>query len=227
MATTKTKLEATVATVKAAAGHTWFDCSDEGDHIELSSRSHGDVGSERAGKADIDEGKRLLKLVTKVFKPLAWSVTYDVVDEWVSVSVRVAPLTKKEKDRLKLEKKMRELRAIIKDACDAANIAHEKPNARKSFSGLVYEGCGHFTPSIKVVFGERKLYRSHLGAEFVFATESEADAALAPIVARLPDMNWQRNVIGPSPNVTYNFSPPNNVIEYAGAVEYEVRINAR
>lgn len=228
MPTTKTKkLEATVDTVKAAAGRTWFQCSDEDSHIELSTRDHGDVGSETAGKADKVEGGRLLKLVRKVFEPSSWVVTYDVVDEWVSVSVRTLPLTKAEKDKARIEKKMTALRVKIQEACKAANAAITKPNVRQTFVGSVYNGHGYFLAYVKIEYGPRILYRNHLGVEYAFATLEEADAALQPILAQFPDLGWQRKVMEPRPRHTGNYSPPNNVIENAGSIEFEVRISAR
>jgi hypothetical protein len=227
MTTKKQKLEATVATVKAAAGRTWFDCSDEDSHIELSSRAHGDVGNETAGQADKVEGARLLKLVRKVFKPASWVVTYDVVDEWVSVCVRTLPLTKEEKAKAAMEKKMTALRVKIQDACMVANAAITKPNVRQTFVGSVINGHGYFLAYFKIDYGTRILYRSHLGADYAFATLEEAEAALQPLLAQFPDLDWRRKVMEPRPRHTYNYSPPNNVIENAGAIEFEFRISAR
>jgi hypothetical protein len=225
--TTKTKkLEATVDTVKAAAGPTWFHCSDEGDHIELSTRDHGDVGSETAGKADKVEGRRLFKLVTKVFRPSAWEVTYDVIDEWVSVSVRTLPLTKAEKDKARIEKKITDLRHRIQDACKAANAAITKPNVRQTFVGSVYDGHGYFLAYVRVDYGTRILYRAHLGAELAFATLQDAEAAVQPILAQFQDVDWTRKVMEPRPRHTGNYRPPNNVIENVGAIKFEARIPA-
>lgn len=227
MITKKQKLEATVATVKAAAGRTWFDCSDEETSIELSTREHGDVGSETAGKADTDEGWRLLKLVRKVFKPASWVVTYDVVDEWVSVSVRKLPLTKAEKAQALVEKKMTALREKIEETCRLANAAVTEPNVRQTFIGSVYKGCGYYKSYLKAVFGKRILYQGHLYSGFAFATLEEAEVALAPIVAQFPELVWTLKIVAPRPSHTYNYSPPNNVIENAGSIEFEARISAR
>ena len=227
MPTKKQKLEATVATVKAAAGRTWFDCSDEASHIELSTRANGDVGSETAGKADTDEGWRLLKLVSKVFKAASWVVTYDVVDEWVSVTVRKLPLTKEEKVKAARGKKMNALREAIEESCRLANAALATPNVRQTFVGSVYNGCGYYQPYLKTVFGNRILYHGHLGAAFAFATLEEAEAALAPLVAQFPELEWKRRVADPRPRLTGNYSPPNNVIEDAGSIEFDARISTR
>lgn len=53
--------------------------------IEFATRENGDVGSERAGRADLAEGLRVAKAMRKKF-PGA-NVDMDVVDEWVSVTV--------------------------------------------------------------------------------------------------------------------------------------------
>lgn len=227
MPTKKQKLEATVATVQAAAGRTWFDCSDEDNHIELSSRVYGDVGNERAGKADMNEGWRLRKLVQKTFKPAAWVVTYEVVDEWVSVSVRKLPLTKAEKDTARAAKQMTALREKLEESCRLANAALPMPNVRQTFVGSVYKGCGYYQPYLQVVFGKRILYHSHLYSGFAYATLEEAEAALAPLVAQFPELEWQRQVVEPRPRLTGNYRPPNNVIEHAGSLEFEARIPAR
>lgn len=227
MITKKQKLEATVATVRAAVGKTWFDCSDEDTQIELSTREHGDVGSERAGKADKVEGQRLLKLVKKVFKPASWVVTYDVVDEWVSVCVRKLPVTKEEKAKALVEKKMTALRERIQEVCKAANAAVVMPHARQTFVGSVYNGCGYYQPYLKAVFGKRILYHDRIYSGFAFATLEEAEAALAPLVAQFPELEWKRRVVEPRPHFTYNYSPPNNVIENVGSIEFEARISTR
>ena len=224
MITKKQKLEATVATVKAAAGRTWFDCSDEDSHIELTTRDHGDVGGETAGKADKVEGARLLKLVRQVFKPASWVVTYDVVDEWVSVTVRKLPLTKAEKAKARVAKKMTDLRERIQDACKAANAAITATNVRQTFVGSVYNGCGYYQPYLKAVFGHRILYQGNLYSGFAFATLKEAEAALAPIVAQFPELEWKRLVADPRPRHTSNYRPPNNVIENEGSIEFQAKI---
>jgi hypothetical protein len=229
---TKTKLEATVATVKEAAGRTWFDCSDEGTCIVLSSRDHGDVGAEIAGKADKDEGSRLRQLLRKVFKPAAWVVEYDVIDEWVHVSVRKEPLTKREKADRARKDKIAKLDQALKAIVAAANEERKKLNCRLPFSSFVYDGHYSQKATLKVMFGKRFLYPSHMGSGFVFADEETASEAIKPLLEKLPSLKlpasiaWTRTIREATPRRTGNYPPPHNVIEEEGYIEYEADIRA-
>jgi hypothetical protein len=225
MKTKSPKLEATVATVKAAAGRTWFACSDEGEWIQLSTRDHGDINNDRAGKEDTNEGMRLHRLLQKTFRPSGWVVEFDVVDEWVHVQVRVLKLTKAEKAKRRLADKMVSLGKHLAAVVMEARAAVTTPNVNHTFSGGVYDGHSHFKPYLQAVFGERILYRGHLAVEFAFANELEAEGALKPLVAQFPELEWTRTIREPSPRHTGNYSPPNNIIEKKGHIEYEARIS--
>jgi hypothetical protein len=69
--------------IKKLIGHTWFDITDEGDFFDLSSRHYGDVGECEPGDPDIEEARR----IGKILRPLGYKITGDIVDEWVSVQV--------------------------------------------------------------------------------------------------------------------------------------------
>lgn len=218
------KLEATVATVKAAAGPTWFECAEEHGTIELSSRQHGDVSEEKAGTADIKEGHRLFDLVRKVFKPVDWDVTYDTVDEWVHVSVRILPLTKDEKAKKRFAEDMVRLRKQLTAAAAVINAPVTDSYTRKPMVAGVYDGHSYSQAYLRVVFGQRFLYLNHLGAKYTCATEEEADALLKPLLVQFPKLEWVKTVREPSPRRTGNYSPPNNIIENEGYVEYAAQI---
>lgn len=220
----KAKPIPTVETVRATIGRTWFDVSDEDDRIDIESRQHGDVGSETAGKQDIAEGRRILKDLRKAFPQAKWVTGFDVVDEWVSVSIRKAPLTAKEKEARKQKALIEKLRERIKAVTDEVNERTKKDGCRGSFSGLVYEGCSYIKVSLKVVFGQRLLYHNHLGAGFCYANEEAALAAIDPLVAGFPEFAWKRTTREPVAHRTGNYRPPNNIIEHEGYIEYEHQI---
>ena len=68
---------------------TWFEEDDKGrNSISYSSREYGDGGSERAGREDIQEAKRLISELKQKFGKQV-RVDAEVVDEWVTVSVSV------------------------------------------------------------------------------------------------------------------------------------------
>lgn len=68
---------------------TWFAPDDEGPHeFSYSSREYGSVGDEEPGEEDIREARRLAALVRSAFDSL--KITVDVIDEWVSITVRAA-----------------------------------------------------------------------------------------------------------------------------------------
>ncbi len=217
----KTTVTPTVETVKAAIGRTWFDVSDEDSFINIESRDHGDVGSETPGKEDVKEGQRLLDLLRKAFPPSKWATKFEVVDEWVTVSLRVAPLSKVERDKLARERKVSRLRAELGAVVAAANDETKKDGYRLSFSAHVHEGDYFKKVTIKAVFGERFLYPNHLGARFLLVNEIEADEALQPLVKKFSGLTWSKTIREPTPRRTGNCPPPHNIIENEGYVEYE------
>ncbi len=68
---------------------TWMDVRVDDGFVQIDTRSHGDVGSETPGKADIAEGARVAKALREKF-PEA-NVESESVDEWVSIMVDFAP----------------------------------------------------------------------------------------------------------------------------------------
>ena len=65
--------------------HTWMHPKTDDERVEFATRENGDVGTERAGRADVAEGFRVAKELRKRFPDA--NVDYDVVDEWVIVAV--------------------------------------------------------------------------------------------------------------------------------------------
>ena len=87
-----------VEKIKGLIGNTWFDFEsvdeDEiSDEISLSTRENGDVGEEEAGQADIDEAKRIIKIL----KDNGFQCNGSVVDEWVQIDIDI-PKDKNEED---------------------------------------------------------------------------------------------------------------------------------
>jgi hypothetical protein len=69
---------------------TWMDLrTDSNGFVELATRDNGDVGDERAGAADIAEGKRVAKALREKFPDA--NVEFTTCDEWVSIMVDFAP----------------------------------------------------------------------------------------------------------------------------------------
>lgn len=68
---------------------TWMDVRVDDGFVQIDTRDNGDVGDERAGAADIAEGKRVAKALREKF-PEA-NVELEIVDEWVSLMLDFAP----------------------------------------------------------------------------------------------------------------------------------------
>lgn len=66
---------------------TWYQKEVYSTHIILQTRENGNVGSEEAGKKDIDEGKRIIKELKNKF-PNEIKVEAEVVDEWVHINIK-------------------------------------------------------------------------------------------------------------------------------------------
>jgi hypothetical protein len=79
----------TEAQVRRAAGRTYFSLQDEGSYFLFDTRNNGDVGDEEAGQEDIDAGVALTNLLRKALP--AYKVDFEIVDEWVHVSVSKEP----------------------------------------------------------------------------------------------------------------------------------------
>lgn len=215
------KLVATVETVKAALGRTWFDVSDEGSNIEISTRDNGDVGSERAGDADRKEGQRLLALLRKTFKPANWISDYEVIDEWVHVNLRKLPRTKQEKDAIKAAKAQEaadaRVRQLVAEAEDALPNPHGEGGEALSF--MSPSKFSSHKGIIEVRYGERILY-IRPGTRFKLKTPEEAIAVGEALCTKLGGKWLQGKPHGPLENKTANYRPPNNVIERYGLVQF-------
>jgi hypothetical protein len=211
----------TVESVKEAIGRTWFDVSDEDSRIDVESRQYGDVGNETPGKRDIDEGKRLFKLIRKVFKASKWVLTFNITDEWVTVSLRKEPITAKEKAEAVRKKRIETVRSRLEALVLVANEARKAEGYRTPFSSHVYDGHYNVSATVKVNFGKRYLYLEHMNSRFVFADEDTAGAAIADIMKGLEDLTWERTVREPTPRRTGNRPPPHNIIEEEGYIEFK------
>jgi hypothetical protein len=68
--------------------HTWFELEEKGPtYLRYSTRENGDIGEERPGEADVQEAKRLARLVREQFEEV--KVSWHTVDEWVDLEIFV------------------------------------------------------------------------------------------------------------------------------------------
>lgn len=215
------QISATVETVKAAIGVTWFDCKDEEHHIILETRENGDVAEEQAGAKDVTEAQRLLSVLRRTFNTATWDTKFDVVDEWVAVSVRKEPWAKEEKKRNKRKGQLDKLCSQADCLCNEANKEFQSSRTRAPFGYARYTSGTAYHLILLANFGKRILYRDRPGALFAFDTEDAADKALQPLLTHFPDIKFKKMVSGPTNSYTFNRSPPRNVIEAAGSVQYE------
>ena len=67
---------------------TYMDIEDEDndDEILLRTRDHGNVGNETVGREDIEEARRVRKIIAKKFPDLKTDI--EEVDEWVHLNIR-------------------------------------------------------------------------------------------------------------------------------------------
>lgn len=67
---------------------TWFDWEDMGGGIfQWESRCNGDIEDALPGQMDLEEGRRLAKLLREQFPYI--EASFEVVGEWVQVEVRL------------------------------------------------------------------------------------------------------------------------------------------
>jgi hypothetical protein len=220
---TKTLVEVTRSAVFAAIGKTWFDLSEEDGRFDLETRMHGDVGDAVAGDEDKKEGLRILRALRKSFPVTDFETDFDVVDEWVSVSVRIAPLNEKERAKMAKDANVadwNEALGAVKEAFNSAIVA-EGGNMRGPMGFYVATGSSYSPDRIevKVEFGERFLYHGHLGAGIKFKTAAEAEAAGKEALAVFP-VAWTVSHTKPFDRTTYNKPAPHNIIETTGSVVF-------
>lgn len=205
---------------------TWFDVSDEGTTVEISSREYGDVGRDRAGQKDKDEAKRLLKLLRKAYPASKWVTDAEVIDEWVHVNLRKLPRTKAEKDKVKAEKaaqarreEAHKITAHHEEEYQEMRAGEPRDDLRDAFSWRVNQFSNPPVENVCVNYGERILYWNHCKPGFKFATADEARAAGEALCLKLGG-EWRCRVGELIPHTTYNYNPPNNVIERKGEIEF-------
>lgn len=217
----------TASSIKVAIGATWFDLEDDEQHFHLDSRSHGNVGAEVPGEADKTEGLRLLKLLEKAFPKTNYHAPkFEVVDEWVTITITKAPLTAKEKKerlfRQRIKKSYRELaeffsaRPFFQQHVDAKKV-------RCSFSCHLqesYTSKNSFTISIAAVFGSVPPGQDWPGS-YEFPDADAAEKALRSLLAdkSLPSLDWKLEVVPAQER--RNFS--NKLIEIAGKVTFSFK----
>ena len=218
----KEKLTPDVASVRAVIGCTWFDVNDEVDRISMESRIYSSGASKEPGATDVEveEGLRLLKSIRKAFPPSKWVTTFSTYNEHVMVSLRKAPLTTREKAVRKQKTLLAKLRGHLHVTIIRANERTSKQSCRDSFSYCVCDGRENIQVSIKVVFGRRLLYPEHDKSGFCFADKEVASEAIESVVDSFPEYAWTRTEQELRPFYTHNCSPPNNVIELEGCIEY-------
>ena len=227
-----------IKTVKTAVGGTWFDIEEEADTIRLDTRDHGDVGEETPGKKDVEEGRRIAKALKTAFP--THEVGLEAVDEWVVVDIRKTP---KDARKLAEEAKARMIKgrsetwapriAEILAELDREIFGGERPNncacpLRWNKSVGITEN-GNTTIALNTEFGERFLYRDHPGAIPAFKTPEEARKAAEKILLKFgpgTKITGQRQTRAME-RETYNYRPPNNIIQRTGTVIIDLEAPAR
>lgn len=221
--------------ITALVGGTWFDLHDEDDKFVLDTRQNGDVGSETPGKADIAEARRMALELKRQFP--RHEVRCEAIDEWVLLEV-----SKAEKSREKLEREEREERSRklsqewkprVEEALQSATAKclGENTSAKNyavpfSWTGSLSVHGKSATTKFSSKYGERYLYRDHLGAIPVFLTPQESRKHFSDFIGQLGGKVTGESMTDPTPSLTYNYSPPNNVIEKVGYIYYQVELPA-
>jgi hypothetical protein len=219
--------------LEEAIGGTWFEMQEEEDRIVLDTRENGDVGAESPGSADLEEAKRLASIVRKKFP--RHEVRLEAVDEWVVMEV-----VRQEKSPERLAREAREKAAVLlRDqwrphvdnalAVSAQKCLGENAQSKNyappfSWNRSVSPGPRSCATTFRAGYGERHLYRDHLGAIPAFKTPEECRAHFLELVSNLGGTVKAERVTPPHKNLTYNRRPPNNVIEEVGHVSYDVEL---
>jgi hypothetical protein len=230
--------------IRRAIGRTYFGMEDDDSHILLDTRSNGDVGSETPGEPDIEEGKRILKSLRENFPHHHSGI--ETVDEWVHVSIRKAPKSEREIREAAFETKRVQLTKKLSPSLGAAILAvnqkilgveNLKAPASANLAHPFYwdgkimaerptpETFGRPVLQIRSKFGERLRYRDHLGAIPAFKTPEEAMEKLPELLAALGgEIVGTPGKEGPYERETYNYRPPNNIIERVGTITFSVAL---
>ena len=220
----------TAPAVKDIAKHSWSDLEDRHDFISLTSRLHGNVGNETPGENDILEGKRLLEEVQKAFPASDFLSSFDVVDEWVCVELRKEPLSEEEKlvnsQRAERHEVARQVEAIAREIDSPTDRIHLTFQSGYRAEGMPFRPA---KLSLTAKFGERILYKNDRNCDFTFKTAEEAAAAVEKVLPKITGLslgNWEALPVRPLyEKETYNFRPPNNIIERSSEVTFEARVN--
>jgi hypothetical protein len=85
---------------------------------------------------------------------------------------------------------------------------------------------GRIVVTIGASFGERLLYRDHLGAIPPFKTPEGAQEALSILLGHLPgaEVLGHPAIEGPYEKETFNYRPPNNIIERVGTIKFHLAL---
>ena len=222
--------EITLAQVKRIVGKTWFDIDESDNFINLETREHGDVGSERAGKKDRIEASRLVAKLRKKLPADEYDITPDVCDEWVTITIPKDPIPESVRLRRRLMKRSQELQHAANELLAPINAEWTKgmKENRKPFHFHILDrsfGClaPRYEATLLTTYGERLLYRNHPGCCPVFTDASTATAEAAKLLPRIQDLGLTFVSVKDSgfhEDLTYNYPPPRNVIERSGRVEY-------
>jgi hypothetical protein len=204
----------TLEELKELIGDTWFDITMSHDNscLSLDTRDHGDVGEEKAGQEDWDEGERLLKILRKDHDALNYSITLEDVDEWVTLEMR--EYSKEEKANIRMKYATMERTKQIKAFTDELNKNALKGTNTGRSPIMVGSGYKLTDSWVTIEYGRRFLYNNHRCAEFAISEKEEAEYLAKEIQKEFPQFKW--TVEPPKEGIkklTGNYRPPNNVIE--------------
>ena len=223
----------TTTEVKAAIGNTWFDAQDDNGKIMLDTRDHGNLGEETPGKKDIEEGRRITKALKAAYPQ--HEVSFEIVDEWVIVDIRTTP---KSQAKLAEEAKAQKVMELTKlwapkienafSQTEAEMFGEQRPQNHKT--PFYWRNCieiqenGNTVIPVVASFGERILYRDHPQSIPAFLTAEEARQAAEKIAATLGGKIRGQKQTRICERETYNYNPPNNIIERTGTTFIDIEI---
>ena len=232
-ANSKTPKKLSRVDINSAVEGTWFDVREESDSIVLDSREHGDVGSETPGKLDFAEAKRMSAILRGRFP--RHDIRVETVDEWVVLEIsrcekskeslakeKIAQLSAKAKERWKpvlAEALARSAKKCLGPNADSKNYA--RPFSWSNELSLGTKSC---TTTFRAEYGQRHLYRDHLGAIPAFKDPGESLAHFSKFIREIGGTLKAERINPPWKKLTYNRPAPNNVIEEVGHVSYDVEI---